>query len=175
MTVCFLPLLQEGREICKTRNQFDNKALPHFWVVYLDPTDKCDRPLPSRLPGVNRTVIVSQIRVAGPGSARFTSPWTDLPHTVSRSFSRQLLITLGAVATAARDRATRLAASTPDPSAQRPSPVCRVATSGRNPCRWSVQGQPEARGAKHAASRNYDRYGTVPTVGAIPPHAYTPY
>jgi transposase len=38
---------------------------------------------------------------------------------------------------------------------------------------WSAPARPEACVARHAASRNYDRCGTVPTVGAIPPHAYT--
>jgi hypothetical protein len=54
-------------------------------VVYLDPADKCDRPLPHHLPGVNQTVITSQIRVAESGLARFASLWTHLPHAVSRS------------------------------------------------------------------------------------------
>jgi len=46
---------------------------PEGRVVYLDPTDKCDRPLPSHLQGVNQTVIAAQIRrVAELGSIRFT-------------------------------------------------------------------------------------------------------
>jgi hypothetical protein len=43
------------------------------WVVYLLAADNCDRPLQSRLPGVNQTVIASQIRVSEPCSTRFAS------------------------------------------------------------------------------------------------------
>jgi hypothetical protein len=87
---------------------------------------------------------------------------------------RPLLIALGAAATAAGDSATRLEASTLDPSARRPSPVCRAATAGLHPCRWSAQAQPEARVARHAASRNCDRCGTALIASASPLHAYTP-
>jgi hypothetical protein len=40
-------------------------------------------PLAQRLTA--ETVIASQVRVAEPGSARFASSWTPLPHPVSRS------------------------------------------------------------------------------------------
>jgi len=46
-------------------------------VVYLSHVDNCDRPLPSRLPGVN------QNRVSAQGCrACFASSWTHLPHPV---------------------------------------------------------------------------------------------
>jgi hypothetical protein len=57
---------------------FDAPALV-CWVVYLSGADNCDRPLRSRLPGVNQAVIMSQLRVAGPASARFASSRTPLP------------------------------------------------------------------------------------------------
>src|SRR5215510_11087313 len=68
----------------------------YLLAVYLLAADNCDRPLQSRLPGVNETVIASQIRILEPYAIRFASWWnTPAPRRLTMIILLQGLPRLG--------------------------------------------------------------------------------
>jgi hypothetical protein len=111
----------------------------HWLVVSLLAADNCDRPLQSRLPGVNQTVIASQLAFQEPGPPASSAHGHTYPFLSHAHHAGHLLIAPAAVATAARGRATLRAASTPDRSTPLPWPVYRGATAWLSPCPWSTR------------------------------------
>src|SRR5712691_5178638 len=140
-------------------------------VVYLLGADKCLRPLPSRLRGVNQPVMRSSIEASEPRSALFgLLAGTPNPLHFHDHHPGECPTALGVAAMVAHGITAPRAATTCDRSTRPPSLASAVATAWPSPCRGWAQAAARAGVRSPAGGKNYSRHDTEPAAAACRPH-----